>query len=137
MIKNFFKVAFRNLARHKGFSFINIAGLSFGITACMLITLFIWDEHQYDRFLPGTENIVRIYGEYTTNGETDQRANVPPMFATTLKSEFPQVEHTTSVFMQGERKRLFETPNKSIYEDLGYMADSNFFNVFQLSFVKG
>ncbi len=137
MIKNFFKVAFRNLGRHKGFSFINIAGLSFGVTACMLITLFIWDEHQYDRFLPGTENIVRIYDEYTTGGETDQRANVPPMFATTLKTEFPEVEYTTSILMQSERKTLFETPEKSIYEELGYIADSNFFNVFPLSFVKG
>ena len=137
MIKNFFKVALRNLGRHKGFSFINIAGLSFGLTACLLISLFVWDEHQYDRFLPGTENIVRIYNENTSDGETEQLAVVPPMYATTLKTEFPEVEYTTRILMQSERKLLFETAEKSMYEDLGHIADSTFFNVFPVTFVKG
>ncbi|MDO9376045.1 MAG: ABC transporter permease [Ferruginibacter sp.] len=137
MIKNFFKVALRNLGKHKGFSFINIAGLSFGLTACQLITLFVWDEHQYDRFLPGSENIVRIYNENRSADGTEQIAVVPPMFGTTLKSDFPEVEHMTRILMQSERKTLFETSGKSIYEDRGFLADSTFFNVFPLTFVKG
>ncbi len=60
MIRNFFKIAFRNITRHKGFSFINIAGLTLGLTACLLIGLFVWDENQYDKFLPGGDRVYRV-----------------------------------------------------------------------------
>src|SRR5580765_6962199 len=96
MFKNFLKVTYRNIVRHKGFSFINIAGLTLGLTACMLIGLFVHDEYQYDRFLPEGEQIFRIYGEATSNNGTDFKAVTPPMFSTTLHN-YPQVEQTTRV----------------------------------------
>ena len=63
MLKNYFKTAFRNITKHKGFSFINIAGLTLGLIACILIGLFVWDEHQYDKFLPEGEQVYRVYDE--------------------------------------------------------------------------
>ena len=102
MIRNFFKVAFRNIARHKGFSFINIAGLTLGLTACILIGLFVWDENQYDKFLPGGEKVYRIYTEYTNYEGTQMMAVAPPMFATILLQDFPEVEQTARVMMQAE-----------------------------------
>src|SRR5258705_9779346 len=107
MVTNFFKIAFRNFARHKGFSFINIAGLTFGLTACILIGLFVWDEHQYDKFIPGGDQVYRVYSRYTNDGEAGERAVAPPMFATTLKRDFPEVEQTTRVMMLPEFKTLF------------------------------
>ena len=92
MLQNFFKIAFRNITRHKGFSFINIAGLTLGLTACILIGLFVWDEHQYDKFLPGGDQVYRIYSEYTNSDGTQMMAVTPPMFATTLDKDFPEVE---------------------------------------------
>lgn len=137
MFRNFFKVAIRNLVRHKGFSFINIAGLTLGLTACILIGLFVWDEQQFDRFLPGGENVYRVYSKYLNNGEAEERAVAPPMFATTLKQDFPEVEQTTRIMMLSESKRLFEVGSTKLYEQEGYFVDSTFFEVFPLTFVYG
>jgi putative ABC transport system permease protein len=137
MFSNFFKIAFRNITRHKGFSFINIAGLTIGLTACILIGLFVWDEHQYDIFLRRGDQVYRIYNHYTNNEGSDDRAVAPPMFATTLQQDFPEVEQTARVLMQPENKTLFENGNKKIYEQEGFYADSTFFDVFPLSFQYG
>ena len=71
MIKNHFKIAWRNIKRHKGFSFLNISGLALGFTACFLIALFIWDEYQFDRFVPDQERIYRVVNQYTNNEGTE------------------------------------------------------------------
>jgi putative ABC transport system permease protein len=108
MLSNFFKIAFRNITRHKGFSFINIAGLSLGLTACILIGLFVWDEHQYDKFLPDGDQVYRVYTEYKNSDGTQMMAVTPPMFASTLDKDFPEVEKTARVMMLSEYKTLFE-----------------------------
>jgi putative ABC transport system permease protein len=66
MFRNYLKTAIRNLWLYKGFALINIGSLTIGIVGCMAIILFVWDEQQYDRFLPGQENIYRIYDQVTT-----------------------------------------------------------------------
>ena len=137
MLQNFFKVAFRNLIRQKGFSAINIAGLTLGLTAVLLIALFVHDERQYDKFLPEGNQVYRIYNEYTNNEGTDNRAVAPPMFATSLKQNFPEVEQTARVLMLPQTKTLFEAGNKKLYEESGYYVDSTFFNVFPLTFSLG
>jgi len=137
MLQNFFKVAFRNLVRHAGFSFINIAGLTLGLTACLLIGLFVWDEQQYDKNVPDGNQIYRLYNTYTNNDGTDDRAVVPPMFTTTLQHDFPEVEQTAKVLMLPENKVLFEANNRKLYEVSGYYADSTFLDVFALPFKWG
>jgi putative ABC transport system permease protein len=137
MFRFFFKTAFRNLTRHKGFSFINIAGLTLGFTACILIGLFVWDEHQYDKFLPGGDQVYRVYNQYTNSDGSEDRAVAPPMFTTTLQRDFPEVEQTARILMQPENKTLFENGNKKIYEQQGFYADSTFFDVFRLPFQYG
>jgi len=137
MFRYFFKTAFRNINSHKGFSFINITGLSLGLTACILIGLFAWDENQYDKFLPGGDQVYRVYNHYTNNEGSEDRAPAPPMFATTLKQDFPEVERTARVLMQPENKTLFEAGNKKIYEQSGYYVDSTYFDVFPLPFQYG
>jgi len=57
MIKNYLKIAFRNIQRHKGYPFINIAGLALGIACCTLILLWVQDELSYDRFHENAENL--------------------------------------------------------------------------------
>jgi putative ABC transport system permease protein len=137
MLKNFFITGWRNITRHKGFSFINIAGLTLGLTACILIGLFVWDENQYDKFIPGGNNVYRIYDEYTNHDGTQTLAVASPMYAATLKQDFPEVEQTTRVMMTAEYKSLFESGDKKIYEQSGYYADSTFFDVFPLQFKYG
>ena len=92
MLKNYLNVAFRNIRRHKGFSFINIAGLTLGLTACLVIGLFVRDEKQFDKFVPDGEQIYRAYYEITGEEGTSKIATTPPMFATVLQQQFPEVE---------------------------------------------
>jgi len=137
MFKNFLKIAFRNMARHKGFSFINILGLTLGLTACLLIGLFVQDEFSYDKFLSQGNRVYRIYNNYRDNEGTTERAVTQPMIATTLKNEFPEVEAVTRVMMLPETKQLFEVGKNKLYESSGFLVDSTFFDVFQLSFKYG
>jgi putative ABC transport system permease protein len=134
MIRNLLNVAFRNFSRHKGFSFINIAGLSLGLTACLLIGFFVWDEMQYDKFIPEGNRVFRIYNEYSNNEGTNDLAVSPPVFATTLQQDFPEVEKTTRVLMQPLSKKLFEAGKIKLYEENGFYTDPTFFDVFPLSY---
>ena len=135
MIKNFFKVAYRNIMRHKGFSFINIAGLTLGLTVCLLIGLFVRDERQFDRFLPEGDQVYRIYDFRHSNAGTDKTAMTPPMFATTLQ-QYPEVEKTLRV-MQIQAKTLFEAGSKKLYEEYGVLAEPSFFDIFPLQLRYG
>ena len=67
MFKNYFKIAIRNIQRHKGYAFINIAGLALGIACCCLILLWVQDELSYDRF---HENAKNLYAPTFSNGST-------------------------------------------------------------------
>src|SRR5258708_5080554 len=104
MLKNFLKTALRNIARHKSFSFINIAGLSLGLTTCLLIGLFVRDEKQYDQFIPGGRQVYRVYNEYTNNEGTSNNAVTPPVFAKILQQDFPETEQTARVMMTAPYK---------------------------------
>lgn len=137
MLKNFFKVALRQLLRHAGFSVINIAGLTLGLAAVLLIGLFVYDEKQYDLFLPGGDQVYRVYNDYSNNEGTDTRAVAPPMFATTLKQQYPEVLQMTRILMLPPAKTLFEVGKKQLYEERGLYVDSTFFEVFPLSFTYG
>jgi putative ABC transport system permease protein len=137
MFRSYCKTAFRSLTKHKSFSFINIAGLTLGLAASMLIALFVWDEHQYDRFVPGGEDVYRIYDEVTNNQGTENVSVTPPTFAGVLQQAFPTVLATTRVLDQPEHKVLVEADGKQLYEQSGYFVDSTFLSVFPLPFVMG
>ena len=137
MLKNYFKIAFRNFSRHRGFSIISIAGLALGLTACILIGFFVWDENQYDKFLPGGDRVYRVYNDYKNSDGESEMVVTPPMFATTLNNDFPEVEHATRVMSLPEYKTLFEAGKNKLYEQSGYFVDSTYFEVFPLSFKYG
>ena len=136
MFKNYFKIAWRNLLKHKGFSFINVAGLTLGLTACLLIALFVWDEKQFDRFIPEGDRVYRVYNEMTRNEVSETTPRTPPLFGPTLQQDLPEVEHSLRV-MEILSNNLFEANDKQLYEEKGAFADPNFFQVFPLSFKWG
>ncbi|MDO1447921.1 ABC transporter permease [Rhodocytophaga aerolata] len=136
MIRNYFKIAYRNLIRHKSFSFLNILGLTLGLTACLLIALFVRDEKSFDTFIPEGDRIYRIYLQVTNNEGTNNSAGTPPRFATTLPQEFPEVEKALRL-LKLQSKDLFEAGDKKIYEEGGIAVDSTFFDFFPLSFAYG
>jgi len=136
MIKNYLKIAIRNLQKYKGFAFINIAGITLGITGCLLIGLFVWDEMQYDKSVPNAENICRLYEIRKDNNGSTNAACTPPAFATFIKEHYPEVAATARILMTSD-KFLVENGDKKNYEEKGLLVDSTFFQVFQLPFLKG
>ena len=136
MIRNYLKVALRNLIRYKGFSLINIASLAIGITGCLVIALFVWDELQYDKFIKGGKNIYRVYSKHTNNLGTTNMSSVPPMYATYMQHQYPEVENTLRIIL-ASGKMLLEAGDKKNYEEKWLITEGSFFNFFPLKFIKG
>src|SRR3982751_2553650 len=104
MLKNYFKIAWRNLLRNKAFSFINILGLSIGIATCFIIMLYVQDELSYDRFNKNADNIARIVFHANLNGgKIDESVAMPPV-AQTMKNDFPEVQDATRILGFGTPK---------------------------------
>ncbi|MEP6844758.1 MAG: ABC transporter permease [Panacibacter sp.] len=135
MIKNYFKIAFRNLWRNKGFSAINIIGLSIGIATCLIIMLYVNNELNYDRYNEKADQMVAVYFQGNVQGEKMNEASVMPPVAQTLKKDFPEVEQATRLRDYGTPKLIYG--NKSFKEDAFAFVDSNFFQVFTLTLIEG
>ncbi|WP_207491512.1 ABC transporter permease [Aridibaculum aurantiacum] len=136
MLQNYFKTAIRNLMRYKGFSAINILSLTIGLIGCFVIGLFVWDEKQFDKSIPGGENVYRVYTERQESGNTSYMAVGAPVYATFLQRTFPEVEATARIMMIND-KYLLEVGDNKAYEEKGIFVDSSFFSVFPLKFAAG
>src|SRR6201996_2000561 len=95
MIKNYLSIASRNLKKSKLFSFINILGLSVGLTCCMLITLYILNETSYDAYQKNADNIYQLGTEFVGLGNFKKMPNTPAAMGATMKNVFPEIEQTT------------------------------------------
>jgi putative ABC transport system permease protein len=135
MIRNYFRIAFRNLWRNKSFSAINISGLAIGIATCLVIMLFVMNELSYDRYNKKADRIVRVVFKGFIQGEIMKEANVMPPTAATLKADYPEVQEATRLFGAGAPRIVYGT--KSFKDDAAVYVDSNFFQVFTLPFLKG
>ncbi|MCW3087623.1 MAG: FtsX-like permease family protein, partial [Sediminibacterium sp.] len=136
MLTNYWKIAVRNLTRHKGFASINIASLSIGIIGCLVIGVFVYDEWQYDKNIAGAENIYRIYNERKDNNATTYAACVAPVYASFLQQQYPEVDTTARILMSAD-KFLMEVGDNKNYEEKGIIADPSLFQVFPLAFTRG
>jgi predicted permease len=133
MLTNFIKVAIRNLLRQKGFSFINIFGLALGITCTALIGMWVNDEMSYDRF---HQDVDRMYRVTATLPEMKVHAAVSSApLAVAMKNELPEIEQ--AVRITDGRRDLIQVGDLKFEEKNIIFADSNFFNMFTFSFIKG
>ncbi len=143
MIKNYLKVAWRNLMRNKIFSFINIIGLSVGLTCCMLISLYLYNEMNYDRHHAGIKQLYQLGTIFVKDGKEDRTVNTPAPMAQTMKQEFPEIVQATRLMgLFAEDKTLLQygeqgAEKKTFYENNGFMADSTFFQLFTYDFIEG
>ncbi|HMB91368.1 MAG TPA: ABC transporter permease [Rhodothermales bacterium] len=135
MLKNYLKIALRHLRRHKGYAFINVAGLAVGMAVCVLIVLFVRDELRYDRFHANADRIFRVVNERQGEQGTTMRAATPPAMGPTLVREFPEVQQAVRFFDMGTT--LVRRGDKQIYERNVWTADSTLFDVFTLNLVSG
>jgi len=135
MLRNYLKIAWRNLIRNKTFSAINIVGLAIGMATCLLIGLFVLDELSYDRYHEKADRIVRVVFRGTMNGEKMREASVMPPVAQTLRADYPEVLEATRLRRGGIARVTYQ--NKTFQEEKLAYADSNFFQVFTLPLLTG
>jgi putative ABC transport system permease protein len=135
MLKNYFKIAWRNIEKQKAFSFINIFGLAVGIAAFWLITLYVTDEWSYDRYNTKADRIFRVVQHGQWNGGKFDLAVTSPPYAPTLKADFPQVEEAVRINAEGGGSIVYG--DKKINEGSMLFTDAAFFKVFTHQFLQG
>ena len=101
MILNYYKIAVRNILRHKIYSSINVVGLAVGMASSILILLFVCDELASDRFHKNADNIYRVYAIVDENGEKLPVALTPKAVAGALKKDFPEVVNSVCLARGG------------------------------------
>jgi putative ABC transport system permease protein len=133
MIKNYFKTAWRNLAKNKAYSAINIIGLAIGLTSFIVILLYLNYELSYDTWNSSLKKVYKISEQ--TDKEILTETSAP--LAEFLHLNMPDIEAATAIQPAGEFEYLLSVGDKKIYQKGGVTADSSFFKVFPYKMVKG
>lgn len=138
MFKNYLKIAFRNILKHKVYSLINILGLAIGMACSILILLWVRDELSYDRFHANAESIYRVTREWKNqDGETSLHlARVAPPIGPLLKNDFPSIVEDV-VRIRADYNTLLKLDDRTFVEDNFFWAEANVFDIFSFPFLKG
>ncbi|WP_184550333.1 ABC transporter permease [Mucilaginibacter sp. FT3.2] len=134
MIKNYLKIAWRNLIRNKGFSLTNILGLTIGMTCSIFIFLWVKDEVSFDRFHAGHNNIYKLMAnrDFKNSIFTDENMAFP--LAKALETGNPQIKY--AVMTSHQENHLAQYGNVKLNKD-GYQVSDQFFKMFSWKFIKG
>lgn len=135
MIKNYCKIAWRNLVKNKTFAFINIVGLSVGLTCFMLIAAFVYDELSYDRYSAQASQLYRVGIHLDANGGTTDFPMVDAAVGNGIKETFPEVLASTRY--QGGPALFVKYNDKQFKEEKTVYLDSNFLNTFSIPLIEG
>jgi len=134
MIKNFFKIAYRNILRNKAFSFINISGLAIGMASAVLILLWIQNEMGHDKFHANSNRIYTANNRDKFNGQVWAWATTPKALGPALKMTYPS--DVEDVVRSNSGHFLFTVGDKHLSEQ-GNFVDSGFLNVFSFPLLEG
>lgn len=142
MIKNYFKSAWRNLAKHKFYSVINIGGFAIGIAACLLIALYINYETSYDKDNPNSSRVYRIVGEAEQNGKINSGISFPAPMAKALLNDFPEVENagrllSNKLFGGADNQVRRPDQQNDTYEDGFCFADTSTLGILNVQMIYG
>lgn len=135
MLQNYFKVAFRNILKHKFYSILNIAGLAFGLAACFLIGLYINDEVSFDQFHKDSQNIYCIALHGKLGGQEIHTASSCPPLAEAIVTNIPGVEQATRINQWSNVVMKYN--DKAFTETKALLVDSNFFEFFSFQLLEG
>jgi putative ABC transport system permease protein len=136
MLRNFFRIAIRNILKYKGFSFINVAGLAIGLAASLLILLWVQDELSFERFNKNAENIYRVEEDQFYSGARYHVTVTPFPSGPVWKQQIPEIEEQTRVHPWLPRM-LFRQGEKVFFESSILAADSTFLNIFTFPLQTG
>jgi len=135
MFRNYLKVTFRNILKHKGYSFINIAGLAIGLTCCLLITLWVLDELSYDKFHEKAPYLYRVEENQDYSGR-NYHVNVTPYpLGAALKEEVAEIKDAVRVVYPGSV--LMRYGGKVFFESNARAVDPSFFHMFTFPLLSG
>lgn len=138
MFKNYLLTSFRNLLKYRGYSAINIAGLSIGLACFILIFLYIADELSYDRYHPGSDRIYRMAVDITASEGLQRNAQTPPVWSETMPDLYPEIEMMTR-FKPPRQTWMVSNEDKDIHfsEKWWVFAEDNVFDMFEIPLLSG
>jgi putative ABC transport system permease protein len=135
MIKNYLTLGFRNLFKHKFYSFINVAGLSIGIAVSMLILFYVYDELSYDRYHTDADRMYHVYMRAKLQGKEDAGSSTNAPLASAAVDEIPEVESAVRITTRWNEVIRYE--DNIFTEERLLLADSNFFDFFTFELLEG
>lgn len=137
MIKNYLKIAIRNLLKNKTFSLINVLGMTIGMTSFMLIGVYVWEEIQYDQYYKDKDRTYRIYDELMhDNGQVSYLPAIPPVIGPNLDNNYPEVESTLRI-MDLKQDVLITIDGESAYYSGAVYAENTVFDMLDVELVSG
>ncbi len=136
MIRNYLKIAWRNLLKNKTFSFINIFGLAIGLCCFLLISLYVIDELSYDLHFKNADRIYRVNSDIRFGGTDIKMSQSADPMGAVLKKDYPQVEQFTRLYTN-YGGNFVKKGNEFITEDRIAHADSTFFDMFSIPVLEG
>ena len=134
MIKNYLKIAWRNLVNNKVYSALNILGLATGMAVALLIGLWVYYQFSYDRFLPGYQQVYSVKTKYNNNGDINVGSSQPLPLADVLRKEIPGIKYVAQTDWMGQHSLV--AGDKKLYP-AGAMAGEDFLKIFQYRLLKG
>ena len=138
MLKNYFKIALRNMLRNKVYSLINILGLSIGVACCLLLALYIQEEYSVDKHHARVEDVYRITTSFKNINNFRESATCSPPIAMAMKDEIPEVEVAARLLNPpGVSQNLIKYETNMFYESDGFIADSTIFSILSYDFIEG
>jgi len=135
MFKNYMKVAFRNIIRHKGFSVINITGLAVGMACCILIFLWVEDEKSYDQFHKNGKNMYIVATHIKYGSRTSTSSGTPSALGPALKDEYPEIVNSVR-FCNGPHAMYFAYKDQKLREEVE-AVDPSFLKMFSFPMALG
>src|SRR3954471_17479489 len=136
MFRNYFKTAWRNLMKNKTFSLINIAGLSIGMAACLLILQYVSFQLSFDQFNKNAPDIYRVVNDRYQNGKLEQHGTITySAIGKAMQDDFPEVvDHTRAILFD---KEIIQFNNKKIGDLTILAVDNSFLRMFSYPLVAG
>ncbi|UCC40488.1 MAG: ABC transporter permease [Candidatus Aminicenantes bacterium] len=135
MLKNYLKIAIRNILKNKTHSIVNISGLAIGMACCILILLFVQDELSYDSYHSNADQIYRLAAALESSGEERHLAVLSAPCAEAFRSSFPEILKAARFF--GEDRVLVQFEEKKFFEERFAFADPTVFEVFSYPLIRG
>ncbi len=135
MFKNYLKIAYRNILKQKTYSIINIFGLALGLTACILVGLYIYQDFSYDNYHVNRDRLYRLTTHTTDPAGNYSLLQSSARIAPAIKQEFPELDKVTRVYFSSENLLVFD--DKKFYEEDVIFADEDFFEMFSYNTIMG